>query len=47
MKGALSDEWTCLSFTTAVGPRQAVILGSESRGFMTIFYFLRFEAPLT
>jgi hypothetical protein len=32
MWGALSDERTGMSFTINAGPRQPVILGSESRG---------------
>jgi hypothetical protein len=47
MWGALSDERTGLSFTTAPGPRQRNhFLGSSPVGVETTFYCLRFETSL-
>jgi hypothetical protein len=56
MWGALSDERTGLSFTTAAGPRQRShswvrgpaqsFLGSRPVALVTIFYCLRFETSL-
>jgi hypothetical protein len=46
MWDALSDERTGLSFPIAAGLASTVVLGSESRGLVTIFYCLRFETSL-
>jgi hypothetical protein len=43
MWGALSDERTGVSFQLLLALASAVILGSKSRGPMSIFYCLRFE----